>query len=214
MGAFLRMYSPFGKAMNRCGIIFGANLLFVLFSLTVLLAGPAWVALYHVLLKAYRDDWEVSVLREFWYGFKSNFKQAMVAWLSILLFLIVSIADIRYLTYIGESVRYLRYLIYLIAAFVLVLTLYLFPVMAVFSDTLPHLLRNAFYFAGKNPVRMIGVLLLGTVPFLLTYADLQRLPLYSFLWAFCGFALLAMIISRLLYRDFMDAVHKNGCNNK
>ena len=79
---------------------------------------------------------------------------------------------------------------------------FLYPVMAAFADTIPHLLRNCLYFASKNPIRALGIAALNVGPLILTYADLSRMPLYAFLWAVCGFGAIAMIVSKLLIKDF------------
>ena len=60
----------------------------------------------------------------------------------------------------------------------------------------------SFYFASKNPIRTIVILALNIGPLVMTYMDLQRLPLYTFLWVLGGFGLIALIVSRLLLKDF------------
>jgi hypothetical protein len=74
--------------------------------------------------------------------------------------------------------------------------------MAAFDDSLRGLVRNAFYFIGKNPVRALLIALINAVPIVWTYMDLQRLPLYSFIWVTLGFSACAMAVSSLLIGDF------------
>ena len=71
-----------------------------------------------------------------------------------------------------------------------------------FEDTLPGLIRNAFFFIGKNPLRAVLIALINAGPLVWTYTDLQRLPLYSFLWTAVGFSVFAMTVSSLLIKDF------------
>ena len=78
----------------------------------------------------------------------------------------------------------------------------MFPVMAAFEDTLPGLIRNSLFFASKNPLRALLVVFINVFPMVLTYMDLQRLPLYSFLWVTFAFAGIAMIVSNMLVKDF------------
>ena len=46
------------------------------------------------------------------------------------------------------------------------------------------------------------ILFFDIFPFVLTYSDLQSLPLYAFLWVLCGFGLLAMLGATLLLPEF------------
>ena len=78
--------SPFGRAMNLCGIVIIANILFVLVSMPVVTAGPAFVAMYHVMLRFLRSDGDINPFKEFWIGLKNNFRQAIIVWL---LFLVI-----------------------------------------------------------------------------------------------------------------------------
>ena len=44
----------------------------------------------------------------------------------------------------------------------------------------------------------------------LTYLDLQRLPLYAFLWTFFGFAAVSLITVNLLLAQYMPYLDKKG----
>ena len=73
--------------------------------------------------------------------------------------------------------------------------------MACFEDTIPHLIRNAFFFAAKKPHKMLLACVLVVVPAVVTVLDIRYRPLYGFLWTVCGFGLIAMMISELLIKD-------------
>lgn len=194
--------SPFGRAMNLCGIVIIANILFVLVSMPVVTAGPAFVAMYHVMLKFMRSDGDINPFREFWNGLKNNFRQAMIVWLLFLVVAVIGIMDIRFAMYAKGVMTVFKYLIYFIFGIALLLVSHMAPVMAAFADTIPHLARNSVYFASKNPVRAIAITALNVGPLILTYMDLQRLPLYAFMWAVFGFGAIAFVVSKLLIKDF------------
>ena len=194
--------SVWGQIMTRAWILIGANIMFVLSSLPIVTAGPAFAALYHVMLRTLRSDGEISPLKEFWKGFKGNFRQALVYWLIVLALVLVGVLDIRFSVYMGGILTWFKYGIYLIGGSLLILTSFLFPVMAAFGDSLRGLVRNAFYFIGKNPVRALLIALINAAPIVWTYMDLQRLPLYSFIWVTLGFSACAMAVSSLLIGDF------------
>ena len=178
--------SVWGQLMTRAWILIGANILFVIFSLPLITAGPAFAALYHVMLRTLRSDGEISPIKEFWKGFKGNFRQAFLYWILVLVLLLVGLLDIRFTVYMGGILTWFKYGM----------------VMAAFDDTLPGLVRNAFYFIGRNPVRALIIALVNAGPLVWTYMDLPRLPLYSFLWVTVGFSACAMTVSSLLIKDF------------
>ncbi len=202
IAAFLDNDSPFGQAMGKCGLLIGANLMFVLFSFPLITAGPALIALFTVTLKILRGRSDQNPFGEFWRAFKSNFKQGTLITLISFLIIFIVISDVRFLVDSAGFMRYFKYMVYLVSGLLLVLLVHLLPVTAAFADTLPHLFRNAFYFAAKNPARALLCAAIFVGPMILTYADLQRLPLYAFLWVMCGFSLTALAISKLLIKDF------------
>ena len=116
----------------------------------------------------------------------------------------VLVLDIRFRTAAGGVFSVFKMALYVIAGILAVLALYLYPVMAVFADTLPGLLRNAVFFAARRPHKLILLAVLCGVPALVTALDVRMRPLYGFLWVTCGFAGLAMAAASLLWKDFRE----------
>ena len=194
--------SAFGQLMTRIGILIGANLMFLLFSFPLITMGPALAALYTVLLKVLRSDGVINPFSVFWQGFRRNFRQGILCWLLALALAALGYADIRFCRWAGGVFTYFQYGVYVILFILLVLTIYYYPVLAAFDDTIPHLLRNAVFFAAKNPFRLIAFVLLHVLPVLVTVLDRRYQPLYVFLWFTCGFAVTAMTVSSMLVKDF------------
>ena len=199
---FLGNESRFGRAMTRCGIVISANVLFVLFSLPFVTAGAAYAALWHVMLKTLRGDGSVNPFRQFWAGFRSNFKQATLVWIAALALAAVGWMDLRFCAYAGGVFTLFRYALYALGTVLLILLLYLFPTMAAFADTIPRLIRNSIFFALKKPLKLLALLLLHLIPAILTYADLLLAPLFAFIWCFFGFGTIVMLGARLLLPEF------------
>ena len=85
--------------------------------------------------------------------------------------------------------------------------------MAAFEDTLPHLIKNSMYFLVRKPFKFLVIAFFDIFPFVLTYSDLKDLPLYAFIWVFCGFGLLAMLGATLLlpeFKPFLPVVDSDG----
>lgn len=85
----------------------------------------------------------------------------------------------------------------------------LFPVTAFFSDTLPHLIRNAFYFAIRNPLITVFLVLSQGGLLYLTVMHPKYLPVTGFVWVTCGWGVLVRIGAGLFLplfdRAFIEA---------
>lgn len=199
---FLDNDSFFGRFMTKLGIIIAANIMFVLLSIPFVTVGAGLCALYYVMFRTLRNDGVVNPFKEFWIGLKLNFKQATISWILFVLLIAFLLADIRICKAAGGALEYLGIGAYVIGAVAVILYLYLIPVMSAFEDTLPHLIRNAFYFLGKKPWKAAVILFFDIFPMVLTFTDLQSLPLYAFIWVLCGFGLQAMLAATLLLPEF------------
>ena len=198
IGSFISNDSRFGQLMTRCGVIIGANLMFVLFSMPVFTIGASYTALHFVMLKALRGDGQVNPFKLFWKGFKTNFRQATLIFLAAAAFYAFLYADFRLIQASGSTLEMLRYPLIALGIIAAALLLYLVPVMAAFEDTLPHLIRNALFFATEKIWKVPVVLFFNIFPLYLTYTDPQMMPLYAFIWTFFGFGAVAMLNSSLL----------------
>ena len=200
---FLDNDSFFGKFMTKLGIIIAANILFVLLSIPFVTIGAGFCALYHVMFRTLRnDDGVANPFKEFWAGLRANFKQATISWILFVLLIAFLLMDIRICNAAGGALDILKIGAYVIGIAAIALYLYLIPVMTAFKDTLPHLIRNAFFFLGKKPWKAAVILFFDIFPMVLTFSDLQTLPLYAFLWVLCGFGLQAMLAATLLLPEF------------
>jgi uncharacterized membrane protein YesL len=199
---FLDNDSFFGRFMTKLGIIIAANIMFMLLSIPFFTIGAGLSALYYVMFRTLRSDGGVNPFKEFWAGLKMNFKQATISWILFVLLIAFLLVDIRICNAAGGTLGYLKIGAYAIGAVAVILYLYLIPVMAAFQDSLPHLIRNAAYFIGKKPWKALVILFFDIFPFVLTFSDVQSLPLYAFLWVLCGFGLQAMLAATLLLPEF------------
>ena len=200
--SFLDNDSFFGRFMTKLGIIIAANIMFVLLSIPFFTIGAGLSALYYVMFRTLRNDGVVNPFKEFWNGLRLNFKQATISWITLVLLAFLLLTDIRICNAAGGALDFLKIGAYVIGAVAVIIYLYLIPVMAAFDDTLPHLIRNAFYFLGKKPWKAAVILFFDIFPMVLTFSDLQSLPLYAFLWVLCGFGLQAMLGATLLLPEF------------
>ena len=210
---FLDNDSFFGRFMTKLGIIIAANILFCIASVPFVTIGAGFAGLYHVMLKTLRSGGVCNPFKQFWIGFKSNFRQATISWLvtaAIIAFLVV---DLKICDQAEGAVGNIRVGIYAIMVIVVALYLYLMPTMAAFYGTIKELLKDSLYFIVKKPWKFLVIAFFDIFPLVLTYTDAQYQPLYGFIWVFCGFGLQAMLASRLLlpeFRPFLDQIDESG----
>lgn len=193
--------SMIGRIMTALWIMIASNILFALFSLPVVTIGPGVAALHYVMLKRMHSDSSLSPVRTFWEGFRQNLKQGIICWLGFLGLCAFLIVDIRFCNYQGGVLTFFKYGLYAILFFAVMIFTHLMPVMAAFEDTIPHLLRNALFFASRNPVRAVLVVVVWAAPVLVTWLDERMRPLYGFLWTTCAAGVLAAVVCNLLYKD-------------
>ena len=202
ISSFLSNESPFGRFMTKAGIIIGANLMFILLSLPLVTAGACYGALYHVMFRTLRGDGVLNPFKQFWIGFKSNFKRATIVWLIFLVLAGVCSVNLQICQQAGGVISYFRYGIYAILVIAVITVIYFFPTAAAFDDSIPALIRNGLYFAFHKPLILLVNLFFHVFPLYLTYTDPHMRPLYAFLWFVFGFGAVTMLTARLLLPDF------------
>lgn len=202
MSSFLSNDSAFGRAMTWCGVVIAANVMFFLFSLPVVTMGAAYAALSFTMMRSERSGGQINPFREFWKGFKTNWKQGTIVFAAGAAIAAFLIMDIRIASQAGGFVGALRIPLTALLIALVIILVWLFPVIAAFEDTLPHLLRNSLFFALKRAWAIPVLLFFHIFPFYLSYTDLQMQPLYAFIWAFFGFGLLALLDAKIMIPEF------------
>ena len=210
---FLDNDSFFGKLMTKIGIIIAANIMFILFSVPFVTIGAGLTALYHVMFKTLRGGGICNPFKEFWAGFKSNFKQATVTWVIFVFLTGFPTVDLQICEQAGGALSKLRIPIYVIGAAIIFLYLYMLPTTAAFYGSIAQHVKDSLYFIIRKPLRFIVIAFFDIFPLFLTYTDRQYLPLYGFIWAVCGFGLITMLGATLLlpvFKPFLDDIDEDG----
>ena len=173
-------------ALNKIGDIILANLLFILCSIPLVTIGPSLTA-----------------LKTFFRAFRQSFRQSLIVWLGLVVVGLLLFLDTRFLLQTGSDTgKIFYYLSGIVLALVVILALYIFPVIAAFTNTLRNLLKNAFLFAFMHFPSTLAIAVISILPMYMTYQDLKLLPLYACCWFFFGFGLTAYINSFFFYRMF------------
>ena len=155
MGKIFDMDSPVMRVLNRVGDLLILNVLMIVCCIPVITAGAAFTAMHYVLLKIVRGE-EGYLIRGFFKSFRSNFRQATLIWLLMLLVVAVYVGDIWIFNYSG--LVFPKPLIIAVAAVAFVLLMiavYVFPLQARFENSVKNTLKNAMLLAFANLPRTI-----------------------------------------------------------
>ncbi|MBC5710911.1 YesL family protein [Hungatella sp. L12] len=166
--------SIFGQIFGFLGNMIALNILWLVTSLPIVTIGASTTAMYYTALKLHKDK-DVTVWKAFFHSFRQNFMQATAIWA------VLAAVEALLLSYgfIG------------IGLITGVLLLYIFPVIAAFSNTLGKLAGHAFYFAFHKPGYLIATAALTCLPMYFTMVDAKLFPVYLLIWLMCGFSLTA-----------------------
>ena len=205
----MRLFDPEGPlmtALSKLADIIICNLMFVLFSVPIITFGASLTALYTCMLRLAGDEERDDglIFRSFWYAFRDNFKQATLLWL-------ICLVGIAFLSAYYWTVRSLAASfgrIYQITFLVLVLLfffgfLYLFPLQARYENSIRNTLRNARLMSvAALPWTLLNLVLLAAAVYISFIMNPGAINTFAYLWAVCGFGLIAYLQSFLFLRAF------------
>ena len=141
--------SKFYRFMTRVGDCILLSLLWIVFSLPVVTCGAASSALYYAMHKVLHDLGEGTV-KEFWRGFKMNWKQATLMWLLEIVLVTFVVGDL-YLIYRTQGTSGVVFKAFAVFAIVAVAwTLFWFPYLARFEAKTGMVLKNSFILMTMN----------------------------------------------------------------
>lgn len=191
--------SPLMNVLNKMADLMWLNILTLICCIPIITAGVAFTSMHYVALKIVRNE-ESYITRSFFKSFKTNFRQATLIWLLILLIAAVLGGDYYIITKSG--IQFSSVLVVLImAAAVLVIctTLYVFPVLAKFDNTIMGTIRNAFIMSILQLPKTLVMLVMAFFPLIIYLVSLRLIPII-FLF---GFSLPAYA-SAMLYNKFFQ----------
>lgn len=191
--------SPLMNVLNKMADLMWLNILTLICCIPIVTVGAAFTSMHYVALKIVRNE-ESYITRSFFKSFKTNFRQATLIWLMILLIAAVLGGDYYIITKSG--IQFSSVLVVLImAAAVLVIctTLYVFPVLAKFDNTIMGTIRNAFIMSILQLPKTLVMLVMAFFPLIIYLVSLRLIPII-FLF---GFSLPAYA-SAMLYNKFFQ----------
>lgn len=169
MSKIFDLDSPFMRVLNRIADLMILNFLMILCCIPVITVGAACTGMHYVLLKIVRGE-EGYLVKGFFKSFKQNFRQATILWLIMLLIIAVYVGD--FLIFSFSGVTFPKVLIIAIMALAIVLlmvSVYIFPVLSRFDNTIKNTIKNAFCMAVLNLPKTILMIVLMALPMVIWY---------------------------------------------
>ena len=195
--------NPIMQFLSRITDIVILNFLFIICSLPVITVGASMTALYSVTLKMVKNE-ESYIFKSFFQAFKNNFMHSTVSWMILLAAGIVAWMDYRALGIAGGSFsRVFSVVLIPICIILLFTSVYIFPFIARFENTIRNSLKNAFFISiAQLPYTVLLLLLLALAVAFTLFINFQIVGLVWFIIGFSGLAYLNSYLLRLAFRKF------------
>lgn len=186
------------------------NLLWLLCSLPILTIGASTTALYSVTIKIVKNE-ESYVARGFWNSFKRNFRQATTIWVFILAVIAILYFDFYFSAHAPVKGAAVLFVPFAFAAMLLILTgIYVFPILAVFDNSIGKLLKNSLYMALAHLPSSVLAAIVAAGPVMALFLLRDRLSFALFLDLVIGCAFFAWVNSHIFVRLFERYMPKSG----
>ncbi len=127
--------------------------------------GPALTAMHYVLLKLVRNE-DSYVTKAFFKSFKENFKQGVV--LQLIQFTAGGILLLDYMLMVGKQGIY-AYVVLAVAVLLYMISLYIYPLLSKFVNTVPGTLRNAALMSVMAFPKTIIMTIVTVIPVVIFY---------------------------------------------
>ena len=205
------------RIMDKFGELFWLNIIFVICCLPIITIGASVTALFSVTLKMARKEDGIAS-KDFFHAFKSNFKQATLAWILILLVIITMVYQYMIIMSGGVSAGNVLTIILGLEMVVLSFTLPIFfPLMARFQNSLGRLFLNSFVLSISHLKQWAVAFFPWVIPAIFAYFQPLLFAYIWYFWLLILTALTAYGISITLTKVFtelelQEADRKDGKN--
>lgn len=201
MERFFGLDSPVMRMLNRLADLIILNLLTVVCALPVVTAGASAAGLYTAMQKLARD--EGSPVRDFFRGFRRNFKQATLLWLILLASGALIVWSLLFYAAVDWALG--QVLLCLMAFLALLWSMtfsWVFPLQASFCNSIGGTLRNALLCAAAYLPRSAAMAVLNFLPLALALLFPYAFLSFGVVWLLIWFSLAAYLNVRLLKKPY------------
>lgn len=177
---FLDIDSPLMQGLSKVADLMLLNLLTILCCIPVITIGPSLTALNYMTLKMVRDE-DCYIAKGFFKSFKENFRQGVLVGILLLIAAVVLLYD-RFII-ANSGVQYaglIQILIGVASIFVICTALYVFPLLAKFSNSIKSTLKNALLISILQFPKTLVMFVLYLIPLLVFLYSFQLIPFVLF----------------------------------
>lgn len=169
MGNLFNVNNVFFRFMGKLFDVVALNIVFIIVCIPIVTIGPAISALYYASVKSIRRDRSYPI-KEFFKGFKRDFKQSFIVGLIMVIAGIILYIDVKFsVDFIQNSFIYMRYIYFIIAAVLAFIMIYIYPLISRFSLKLSGLFKLSFYLSIRHFLTTIVSIILLFGGFVLVY---------------------------------------------
>lgn len=204
MGKMFQIDGGFFQVMGRIADLIILNIMCVLFCLPIITVGPSLTALSYMTQKMVRDE-EKYIISGFWHSFKENFWQGIVVNFIMSTLMGILAFDIYYASVVKNGEGFYKYFLYVaivIAVVVFFGSIYIYPVLAKFDNTIKRTFKNAFLMVFVHLPQTIIMALIIVVPVVLMYYSDSVAKTGLFLFVLAGFSLVSYFQSVFIVKIF------------
>ena len=175
------------------------NLMMLLCCVPVITAGAAWTAGYAGIMRILRGTETSFPIKPFFRDFSQNFKKATLAWLVLLLCAVILAGDYYYAVYLNNPANPF-FLVFSVtmALIVFVVSIWLFPLIARFQNTVRgHLMNMVKMSVGMFPKTLLAAMI--QLAWISVPLFMPSLFMYlGWIWVFFGMSFPMFITAQLL----------------
>lgn len=178
------------NTLNFLGDIVILNLLFIVCSIPIVTIGAAATACYAGVSRTLQKRETGLVFKAFFADFRAAFRQSTAAWLLELVVFAILAGDIWFaIAYSEPDNKFFLIFAIIVGVGVLMASLWFYPLVARFKNTLGKQIKNAFLLAFAQFPRTLLALVLWVVTLALPLLVYEVFVYLGWLWLLGGFAL-------------------------
>ena len=198
MGNLFNLDSPMMQGLSKVADIILLNILTVLLSIPVVTAGAAVTALYDAMWRIIRD--EGGIYKNYFKAFKSNFKQATVIWLLILV--VGGLLVFSILFYVSNEMMVPLVISSLFFLLWAITVAWVFPLQSRFTNPVKDTIKNAMLCGLAHFPRSLAMSILNLLPWVVFLFLTSMFFQMGFIWISVWFGLVGYLNMMLLRKPF------------
>lgn len=206
--------NPIIQFLARVGDLILVNFLFLICSIPIVTIGASLAGLNKVTQDIACDE-EKGVFKTFFRAFRDNFKQATIAWLAILLFIVgMTCYFLLARVYLqGTLATVANVVLIILIAMVVCIASYLYPLIVRYDNSLKEHVFNAGILAVIKLPRTVVIAFLTILPFLIFALSIQTFFNTMVFWLFLGFGFCSFLNNSLLTKVYRELEDPKGTGN-